>query len=198
LYQVKGVRFPVVIEVPASGASLNHGDAFVLGSERYIFLWIGRGANRKEQQKAGTFLDRVKVRFLSAEFVRLDASATTPEFWETLGGETPIASEVEGGDDAKAEEDNIRKIFKAEGDQYQLVAEGLPATPSVLTGGGIFVIQRGKVIIVFLSKGFGRGDVAKGAEVGENFKVSQGLPETSRVVVVREGFASVEFDVAFE
>jgi hypothetical protein len=198
MYQVKGARNPAVIQVPVSGLSLNHGDAFVLASERYIFLWLGRTANSKEKQKAAILVDKLKVRFKTASSIRLEASATTPEFWETLGGQTEIANDVEGGDDASAEEVNARRIFKVEDSGFRLVAQGPTTNKGVLTGGGIFVIQRGQLIIVFLSRGTRKDEIERGPQIGADFRVSRQLPETSRVIVVREEFPSFDFEVAFE
>jgi hypothetical protein len=107
LYQVKGRRNPVLVKVPPVGTSLNHGDAFVLTADNALFLWIGNKANPAEKAKAAQVLDVIGTKFRGVAKTRLDNSATTPEFWALLGGETEIAAAETGGADDSFEQANI-------------------------------------------------------------------------------------------
>jgi hypothetical protein len=42
-----------LLTVPATDTSLNHGDGFILKSDKTVFRWVGNGANAAERAKAG-------------------------------------------------------------------------------------------------------------------------------------------------
>jgi hypothetical protein len=195
LYQIKGQRNPILLRVPANGHSLNHGDAFILTSPKALFLWIPKGANFKEKQKAAVFLDGLKPRFKGAIVERLEGDATSPEFWELLGDETPIASADEGGADAATEAVNVRKIYKVDGDKFTLVAEALKATKQAL-GAGVSIVHRGETVLVYLSKAaFGQWKTAMA--IGVKFLTAHNLPHHTEVSVIKEEIACEKFDLIF-
>jgi hypothetical protein len=196
LYQVKGRRQPVLLQVPATGASLNQGDAFILTSDTAIYLWIGASANPREKQKAAIGVDVLKNKFKGVPIKRLEGGETTPEFLALIGGPTTIASAAAGGSDEAAEAANVRKIFKAEENAFTLVAEGAAATPTLLTG-ATFIILRGEQVVVFLPKGT-EANVKKGAiQVGLTFLSSQKLPNYYAIGVAVEKLASDLLDLIF-
>jgi hypothetical protein len=197
LYRIKGHRNPVLLEVPAAATSLNHGDVFILTSPTHVFLWVGRSANKYEKSTSGQFFSNIRIRFKGAQATRLDDSATTPEFWDTLGGEGPIAAAEAGGVDAETEAENVRRIFKVEGDGFVLVAEKAAAVRTLLTGGAIFIVQRGETVVVVLSKGTPREVKRKAIDIGVDFLKKQGLPLTYSVSNAVEGVASDTLDLLF-
>ena len=53
MYIVKGKRQPVIRQLkPISWSHFNDGDAFVLDTAEYIFVWNGNQANRLEKLQA--------------------------------------------------------------------------------------------------------------------------------------------------
>jgi hypothetical protein len=197
LYQVKGRRNPVLLEVPATASSLNHGDVFILTSPTQVFLWIGRQANIHEKTKAIRFFDSTKLKFKGAAQTRLEGSATTPELWAALGGEGPIASAEEGGGDADTEAANVRTIYRADGPNFALVAEKAAAVPAVLTGAPVFIIERGETVVVYLTKAAPKDTKKNAINIGIDFLKKQGRPLTNPIAVVSEGVASDSFDIIF-
>jgi gelsolin len=186
LYQVKGRRSPVLLEVPAAAASLNQGDAFILTSDAAIFLWIGATANLKEKQKAAAVVDILKNKFKGVPVTRLEGGETSPAFWALLGGEAPIAAAA--GADEEAEVANVRRLFKADGGAFALVAEGAAVTRALLTG-GLFVLLRGDVVLVFVGKA-AAGAKKTALDLGVKFLAAQGLPSHYSVSVAVEGIES--------
>jgi hypothetical protein len=165
LYQIKGRRNPILLKVRPTGSSLNHGDAFILTSPKAVFLWLGKGANIHEKTKAAQVLDTLMPRFRGATKTRLDASSTSPEFWELLGGEVPIADAAESGDDNEAEVANVRRIFRVDAkDKFTLLAEGVTATID---------IQRGESSVTYIPKGSPPNAKKRGIEVGVSFLAVQ-------------------------
>jgi hypothetical protein len=199
LYQVKGRRNPILLKVAATGASLNHGDAFILTSDKALFLWIGKGANVAEKAKATQVLDVLAGQFKGASKTRLEKSATTPEFWSLLGGEVPIAEADAAGSDADTEAANVKKIFKSTGNNtFALIAEGVKATrDSLKNPGGILIIERGEQVIVYLPKTASAEAKDKALQTGIDFLRSQRLPEYYSVSVAKEGLRDNALDVVF-
>ncbi|XP_026077821.1 advillin-like [Carassius auratus] len=78
------------IEVPALSASLNSNDVFLLKSQNGIFLWYGKGSSGDERAMAkevASFIGRGSSEEVMAE------GQEPYEFWETLGGKGPYASD---------------------------------------------------------------------------------------------------------
>ena len=42
MYQIKGRRNPVLVQVPPVGTSLNHGDVFIVHQKGRFWLWFGK------------------------------------------------------------------------------------------------------------------------------------------------------------
>jgi hypothetical protein len=160
---------------------------------------MGKGANIQEKSKAAQVLDTFTPRFRGVTKVRLDGSETTPEFWELLGGEVPIADAAASGEDTEVESVNVRKIFTVDGpSQFTFVAEGLKATRDVLKGSQkVSIIQRGESIIVYLPKSVSP-DVKKGAlNTGTDFLKAQGLPTWYSVSCAKEGVRDDVMEMVF-
>ncbi|XP_031552227.1 supervillin-like isoform X2 [Actinia tenebrosa] len=99
LLQIKGHRHLQTRLVEPSAKSLNSGDAFVLVTEKNVYVWLGKGANIMKKAKAAevsTII--VKQRDLGTntktshmiEEGKEEAGSTS--FWKLLGGKSKIAS----------------------------------------------------------------------------------------------------------
>lgn len=194
LYQIKGRRNPALVQVKPAGTSLNQGDAFVVTSDKGIYLWIGKSANIQEKQKAARVVDIFKAKFKGATVTRLDNGETTPEFWALLGGETPIAA-ADAAADAAFEAANVRKIYKVDGGNFTLVAEGAAAAQGLLAN-GVFIVERGETVVVYLSKA-NFGQAKNAINIGVQFLAKQGLPNYLSIAVAREGIASEDLTLVF-
>jgi hypothetical protein len=194
LYQIKGKRNPLLFQVPPTGKSLNHGDVFIITSDSELFLWFGKDANPSEKIKAAQFFDVLSAKFRGRKVTRLEKSATTPEFWAQLGGETPIAA-GDAASDLTAEKENVKKIYDADG--FKLIAEGVAATKDKLPPGKVSIIERGELIIVYLGKGTSDA-VRKGAiQKGLEFLTAKGLPNYYSVQTALEGVENDGIDLVF-
>jgi hypothetical protein len=198
LYHVKGKRRPVLLKVPVAASSLNHGDAFILTSDKALFLWFGKNANAAEKAKASVVLDRLSTKFRGVEKTRLDNSATSPEFWALLGGEGPIASADAAGADDAVEAANVRKLYKVDGERFVLLAEGLSATTDLLTKPpGTLIIERGEQIIVYLPTAAKPEEKKSAVQLGVKFLAAQQLPKFYSVSVAKEGVKDETVDLVF-
>ena len=198
LFQVKGRRRPVLIQREPVGTSLNQGDVFLVVSAQRLFLWQGKGANPAEKMKGAQLMDSFKGKYAKATFTRLENGETTPEFWAALGGETPIASAAEGQADDEAEAENVRRIFKVDGeDSFSKIAEGAAATKDKLTSDAQYCIQQGNLVLVFSGSKVPRDVSKKSLQIGVKFLETQKLPNWCPVAAVKEGIDSDIFDVVF-
>jgi len=91
---------------------LNSGDCFILDNGLKIFQWNGKKSGPSEKQK-GAQLSRALVdeRKGKAKVYVLEDGDKEPEFWKILGGEGPIKSAEEGGDDNEAEKGGVKTLF---------------------------------------------------------------------------------------
>jgi hypothetical protein len=193
LYQIKGRRNPLLFQVAPTGNSLNHGDAFIVTSDNEVILWLGKGANPSEKLKACQCFDLLRGKFRGAKSSRLEKSATSPEFWALLGGETPIA-DGDSASDVQAEKENVRKIWD---ENFALIAEGPAASKAKIPPGKVSIIERGELIIVHLGKGSSEA-VRKGAiQKGLEFLTAKGLPNYYSVQTALEGVENEGLDLVF-
>jgi hypothetical protein len=196
LFQIKGRKAPVLQQVPPTGASLNQGDVFIAASEKGLILWAGSSSNLKEKLKGSQLVEVLRTKYKGAPVTRLENGETSPELWAALGGEVAIASATAGGADAAFEVANVRRIFQVDGTAFKLIAEGAAATKDKL-GSGVYVIQRGETVLVYIGKGV-PADVKKtGIQKGVDFLTAEKLPAHCEVAVVAEGNNSTTFDLVF-
>ncbi|OHT04990.1 hypothetical protein TRFO_27371 [Tritrichomonas foetus] len=197
LFHVKGKRTPVLKQVKPSGESLNQGDAFILVAQNTLYLWIGTGANIMEKNKAVQCLDHFKSVFPKHAVERLDGGATTPAFWEALGGECPIKDAASGGADAEHEAANILRIYEINGEEFTLIAEKAAAKKDLLKAGKSYLIHRGDSIVVYNGAGVSP-EVAKNS-IGTALKFinKNGLPLYTSIATAREGKPSGALTLIF-
>jgi hypothetical protein len=196
LFQIKGQKAPVLQIVPPTGASLNQGDVFIAASDKTLIIWIGTGANLKEKLKASQVAETLRAKYKAATVTRLENGETSPELWALLGGQVAIASAAAGGADDAHEVANVRKIFQVDGAAFKLIGEGAAATKDKLAA-GVYVIQRGDVVLVYFGKGV-PADVKKtGIQKGLDFLAAEKLPNYYEIAVVSDGSNSTTFDVVF-
>lgn len=196
LFHIKGKKKPVMQQVPATGKSLNQNDAFLLITPKKIFLWVGKTANMMEKNKAGLAYSAAKSKLPKLEYERLDDGETTPEFWEALGGECPIA---ENGpeEDVAFEKDNVKVLYKinGKGDSFEKLCEGADVTLDKLTSDNLSLIKKGATIVVYKGSNISQ-DVAKHSiEFALKFMKENNLPNYISVATAKEGTPSGALDL---
>ncbi|XP_072238485.1 advillin isoform X1 [Leuresthes tenuis] len=81
------------IEVPALASSLNSNDVFLLKSQSGIYLWCGKGSSGDERAMAKE-VSSVIINGSQRGCEEIVAEGQEPiEFWESLGGKAPYASD---------------------------------------------------------------------------------------------------------
>lgn len=197
LYHIKGKKNPILQQVPAKGTSLNQGDVFILQSPGKYFLWIGKNANRMEVMKAANFLDGLRAKDSKSQEFRLENGETTPDFWEALGGETPIASANEAGDDLEHEKNSIKQIVHISNNKFEIIAEGNNVKPNLLKSDSMFIIRVGESLLVWIGKQVPKEEKRNSISMGMKFLEAHKLPDWVPIATMIEGSSSIEFDIAF-
>jgi len=194
MYQVKGAKNPVLQQVPCSGKSLNHGDVFIVHRKGEFWIWFGKKANRMEKNKGITALDNMRAQDPRAKVNRLEMSETDAEFWEAIGGETEIAEASEGGDDKQYELSMVKAMSKVNADGTYTKVD---YRQDKLTTDGLFIIQCGKALLVYIGKKVPKEQSSKAFMIATEYLKANGLPEWAPISTVKEGVASEALTAAF-
>ena len=194
MFQVKGVKNPILQQVPCSGKSLNHGDVFILHKKGEFWIWFGKNANRMEKNKGINALDNMRSQDPRAKVNRLENSETEPAFWEALGGETEIADAQAGGDDKAFELSMVKAIYRVTPDgQYEKVDYDRKS----LQSDALYIVQTGKTIILYIGKDTPKEQAAKAFIIGSDYLKSHDLPDWAPMLSVKEGIPSELLEAAF-
>lgn len=196
LFHIKGKKKPVMHQVPACGASLNQGDAFLLITPKKINCWIGKTANMMEKNKAGCAFSAAKSRLPKHQYERLDDGETTDEFWEALGGKCQIA-ELAAEEDDEFEKDNKKELYNIirNGDSFQLLCEGDAVTKEKITSSHLSLIRKGASIVVFCGKGVQYDVAKKSIDFALNFMKQKNLPNYLSISTAKLGTPSNALDL---
>lgn len=136
LLHLKGKRNVRARQVPLKRESLNEGDVFILDKGLKLFLWNGKDANRFEKAKGVQLLVKLRnERGARPETVLLDEDPENDEFWSMLGGQGPIPSAEEGGEDEAAERGEETKLLRVSDASGSLEVRRAPLLPWVCRGG---------------------------------------------------------------
>ena len=114
LLHVKGVKNRVAVtEVDKSYKSLNSGDTFILDAGLKIYQFNGKSASPTERSKAMEMANALaKDRKTAKVTVFTEGDKDLAEFWTALGGEGPIKSAAEGGDDGAAGSGSVKRLMR--------------------------------------------------------------------------------------
>jgi len=113
LLHIKGAKGRVVVtEVERSYKSLNSGDCFILDAGLKIYQFNGKSSSGIERSKSMELSVALsKDRKTAKVTVLTEGDADMADFWSCLGGEGPIKSAADGGDD-KAVNGAMKRLMR--------------------------------------------------------------------------------------
>lgn len=194
LLHIKGTTKSIrVHEVKLTADSLNSGDAFILDLGLKLIQWMGKGVSIGERTKATQLaraLDDERGGKVQIEvFTEGDAGLT--EFWKHLGGEKPVKSAAEGGDDKVTGGGHFtKKLFRlsdASGSlEFTLVAEGdIPRAK--LDAADAFVLDAGAEVFVWLGKNSSAGERKGALQYAQDYLVKYNRPVYLPITRILQG-----------
>jgi len=192
LLHLKGKKKVRVTQVDLHRDSLNSGDVFVLDAGLKIYQWNGKKSGPSEKQK-GAQLGRAIAdeRRGRAKNIVLEEGDKEPEFWKILGGEGPVKTAEEGGDDAEAEKGGVKTLFHlsdASGKMtFKQVATGSQCKRSLLDSNDVFILDTGAEVFAWIGKGASVDEKAKALSFAQDYLKNFNRPNYLPICRILEG-----------
>ena len=209
LLHLKGKRNVRVKDVPISHKSLNNGDVFVLDCGLNLYQFNGAEASKMEKAKGLEVTSNInsnergaKAKIHIIEFPRDNDKPEAKKFWEELGGEGPIASAAEGGDDAQEEKASAAavKLYRVSDSSGELVVTEVASVPlkkSQLDTNDCFIVDIGTQIFVWVGKGSTQQEKSSSLTYATQFLANSGRPDWTPITRVVEGGEANNFKSQF-
>jgi gelsolin len=205
LLHIKGKRKVRVTQVDLTSKSLNSGDTFILDGGLKIFQWNGSKSGPQEKMK-GAQLSRAlaeerKGRAKTFVLEEGDKSADAAEFWKLLGGEGPIKTAEEGGDDAEHEKGGIKKLFQLSDATGQMVFTEVASGKiprSKLDPNDVFIFDTGAEVFAWIGKGASVQEKAKALSYAQDYLKKFNRPAFLPIAKILQGSENATFEGAFD
>jgi len=203
LLHLKGKKKIRVTQVETSHKSLNSGDVFILDAGLTIYQWNGTKAGPGEKMKGAqlcrAFVEerkgRAKIEVLEEKGKDLG------EFWKLLGGEGPVKSAEEGGDDAEHEKASDKILFRlsdATGTmEFTEVGRGNNIKKSQLDSNDVFILDTGAEVFAWIGKGSSVDEKKKAMHFAQDYLVKYKRPLFLSIARILEGGENDYFNAAF-
>ncbi|KAI8818389.1 uncharacterized protein EV422DRAFT_538417 [Fimicolochytrium jonesii] len=204
----KPAKTLIVKQVPATTASLNSGDVFVLDGGKEIWQWNGAESAGMERNKAAEYVRKLDDERKGASVTVFDErEADTARFYAKLGGTSgPIASAAEGAARlAKAtsltdlnHEKALFRLSNAGGElKFSEEAKGKVKMTS-LDGNDVFVFDCGVEVFVWVGKATDAEERKKSLQYALEYIKQNDRPPQVPVTRLLEGAENQIFLDAFD
>jgi len=203
LLHVKGKKKVRVTEVELTHKSLNSGDVFILDAGLKLFQWNGSKAGPQEKMK-GAQLSRALAderKGIPRINVLEETGKDLGEFWTILGGQGPVKSAEEGGDDLEFEKATDKRLFQlsdASGTlQIKEVAQGPSVKRSLLDSNDVFILDTGAEVYAWIGKGASKDEKRKAMQYAQDYLIKFKRPLFLPITRILEGGANETFESSF-
>jgi len=202
LLHLKGKKKVRVTEVEKSHASLNSGDVFILDAGLNIYQWNGSKAGPMEKAK-GAQLSRAIVDERKGQpkiHVFEESGKDLKPFWEALGGQGPVKSAEEGGDDNEHEKATTKILFQLSDASGTLSfvekAKGGAVKKNLLDSSDVFILDTGAEVFAWIGKGASVGEKQKAMHFAQDYLTKYNRPLHMPISRVLEGGENEVFEAA--
>jgi len=203
LLHLKGKKKVRVTQVEKKHTSLNSGDIFVLDCGMEIYQWNGSKSGPQEKMK-GAQLSRALVderKGLPKIHVFEENGKDLAPFWKAIGGQGPVKSAEEGGDDAEHEKSSDKILFRlsdASGKlDFKEVAKGAAVKRNMLQSADVFVLDTGAEVFAWIGRGSSVGERKSAMQYAQDYLVKFKRPLYLPISRVLEGGENEVFEAAF-
>lgn len=200
LLQVKGRKNVRVLQVPITHESLNSGDVFILDAGLNIYQWNGSKASAGEKGKAAQVSRAIDDERAGKPEVHVfeEGDSDAKPFWDALGGEGPIKTKEEGGDDeASADKIRLFRLSDASGSfEFKLEAEE-KVSRSKLDSADVFIFDVGHEVFAWIGSGASKGERSKALQFAQDYIAKYNRPAWIPISRVLEGGENEVFEASF-
>jgi len=205
LLHLKGKKKVRVTQVDMTHKSLNSGDTFILDGGLRIIQFNGTKAGPQEKMKGAqlcrALVDERKGRAKSVVVEEGEKSVDIVEFWKLIGGEGPIKTAEEGGDDLEAEKGGVKRLFQlsdASGKMtFKEVATG-KISRSKLDPNDVFIFDTGAEVFAWVGKGASPDEKAKALGFAQDYLKQYNRPPYLPICKIIMGAENNTFETAFD
>lgn len=205
LLHFKGKKNVRVTEVPLARDSLNSGDVFILDAGLTIYQWNGKASAAQERFKAGAVARALddERKGLSKVIVYEEGAKDAKPFWDHLGGEGPVKSASEGGDDADVGkavkfEKRLLQLSDATGKmEFKEVAKGNAVKRNLMNSNDVFILDDGAEVFAWIGKGASVGEKKQALQFAAEYLKKYGRPVHTPICRILEGGENETFEASF-
>jgi gelsolin len=203
LLHLKGKRKVRVTEVELSHKSLNSGDVFILDGGLKIYQWNGSKSGPQEKMK-GAQLSRALAderKGLPRITVFEETGKDLADFWTLLGGQGPVKSAEEGGDDLEAEKGSEARLFRlsdASGSMtFTEVAKGGAIKKNLLDPNDVFILDNGAEVFAWIGTGASVDEKKKAMSFAQDYLTKYKRPLYTPISRILQGGENEVFYASF-
>jgi len=207
LLHLKGRKKVRVTQVDLSTKSLNSGDVFVLDAGLKLYQWNGAKAGPQEKMKGAQLCRAIDAERKGVPTVHVieegDKTADAKDFFKGLGGEGPIKSADEGGndDEAEAEATKVRKLFRlsdASGKMaFTEVGSGANINRKQLDSNDVFIFDTGAEVFAWIGKKASADEKKNALAFAQDYLQKYKRPIWLPICRILEGSENEVFEGAF-
>jgi len=205
LLHFKGKKNVRVTEVALARDSLNSGDVFILDAGLNIYQWDGKesapGERFKASQVAHALVEERKG--LAKVTVYDEGTKDAKPFWDLLGGEGPVKTAKEGGDDSlvtKNEkfEKRLMEVSDSTGKlQMKEIAVGAAIKRSLLKSEEVYIFDDGAEVFAWIGKGTTSAEKKGALQYAHDYLVQYKRPIQTPICRILEGGENEVFETSF-
>jgi hypothetical protein len=200
LLHLKGKKKVRVTQVPLSRDSLNSGDVFILDGGVNLYQFNGKQAGPMEKNKGAELSKAIADERKGLPKVHvIDEGGKLPaEFWKLLGGEGPIKSATEGGDDSetgtKGFEKTLYRLSDASGKLTFTKVKDVKR--SSLDSNDVFVLDTGAEVFAWIGKKSSVGEKQKALQYAQDYLHQHNRPAHLPISRILEGGENEVFEAS--
>jgi gelsolin len=199
LMHLKGKKRVRVTQVDLNRSSLNSGDVFILDGGLKVWQWNGRKAGPQEKQKGAQLTRAICDERKGKPKVNvLEEGDKDADFWKLLGGEGPVKSAEEGGDDNEADKTDFKALYQlsdASGKlEFKELAKGPKVKRSLLNSDDVFILDTGAEVFAWIGKGASVQEKAKALSFAQDYLTKYNRPAYLPISRVLEGGENEVFE----
>jgi len=185
-------------EVPLSHTSLNSGDVFILDLGLKIIQWNGSKSNGAERVKAGQLARAIddERKGLATVEVIVEGEANA-EFWAALGGQGPVAADVQNDHTLKSKAPVLNRLSDASGTlTFTQVGHG-KLHRGLLASDDTFILDNGAEIFAWIGKRASPNERKLAIQYAQQYLNNNGLPPHTPITRILEGGENEIFETSF-